>query len=170
MQVNNVQQSPNFGSSFKIAKGAESLLKGLPLSELSKMKSLCMEVENLKYVETIIGHDLVPVLRYNTGKTIKAPFEVMGQQGSSLYIKARGKNADSYINAPYVVDQLFFDTTDEATNAARKLIRLRGQDAIVQYAKYANRSAELVEIAAKPKSGIDASSNDLLQSLINYIG
>ena len=153
MQVNNVQNSPNFGMGLIVKKGARQALKMATDAERKQVSKYGEELsKGFEYFDVYLREGLEPVVRNKkTGAEIRGPFEaVFEPKNGALTVVAQEADPHSTkgLWGRILFPKLYFKNTKAAQSAKDTLNKSSGIAAAVEYAKMAEESEKL--LAAHP--------------------
>ena len=153
MQLNNIQNSPNFGNGLIIKKGAIPAIRMATDAQRKELSKYGEELFNgFEYMEVYVREGMEAVVRNKkTGAEIRGPFEaVFEPKRGILTVAAReaDPHSKSGIWGRIEFPKLYFANTKEARTAMDKLNKSEGLAAAVEYAKMAEDSEKL--LAAHP--------------------
>ena len=174
MQVNNVQNSPNFGMAMIITKGAKSAMNMASMNELMQLGEYGKALKDHSHVDLYLKEGLDAVVKSRrSGKAVKGPFEVISEpKDNVLTVIARNVEPVDDLNhfGKYVDTNLYFESQEAAKNAMDTLKKVNGLEAAVKYAEYAEQSEKVLAEKAKALKEQNAVKDNFVETLFNDFG
>ena len=153
MQVNNIQNSPNFGMALIVKKGARPALKMATEAQRKQISKYGEELsQGFEYFDVYLREGLEAVVKNKkTGEEIRGPFEAVFEPKRGI-LTVVAQEADPHsvkgLWGRILFPKLYFKNTKVAQSAKDTLSKSSGIAAAAEYAKMAEESEKL--LAAHP--------------------